>query len=259
MDSVIFRDVAFSYPQHAVFQHLDIEIPAGTVSAIVGENGTGKSTFAKLINGLLKPQSGQVIVDDHSTTDLQASEMAKYVGYVFQNPDDQIFHSTVEKEIAYGYHQVSQLTVKEALKLTGLADVGNSNPFDLSLAQRKFIAIASVLVMDTDVVIMDEPTSGQDREGMNRLIKIIDWLKQRRKTVLIITHDMNFVAEHLDRAIALGQGKVQFHGSVNDLFHDDSVIKQCGLMYPDIMIIAQRLGLTPTPLTIKELAKRFSE
>lgn len=258
INSITFRDVFFAYPRHDVLSRLTVEIPRGTVAAVLGENGTGKSTFAKLINGLLKPQSGTVMVNGQTTDDKQAYELAKEVGYVFQNPEDQIFHSSVVKEVAYGYHQNSGVPVQQALELTGLSELANSNPFDLSLAQRRFIAIASVIVMNTDIIILDEPTAGQDRNGLQRLVAVIRWLKQHRKTVLVITHDMNFVAEQFEQVIALGDGQLQYQGNVTELFRDDVLVKKCGLVYPDIAIIGQQLGIQPLPLTIKQLASHYN-
>lgn len=165
-------DVSFAYPGgFLAVDHVNMEIKEGENLAIVGQNGAGKTTTVKMMNGLLRPTEGEVFIGDINTKSYSTAKISRYVGYVFQNPDDQIFHATVEGEVRYG-PKTMKLSLKEedervqnALKLTGMERYKDENPMNLPLSTRKFVTIAAVIAMGTDILIFDEPTAGQDLEG----------------------------------------------------------------------------------------------
>ena len=174
MAEIRLEHVSFTYPGgYTAVEDACLTIPQGQALAILGQNGAGKTTTVKMMNNLTVPTKGNVYVGDKNTRDYTTAQIARQVGYVFQNPDDQIFHATVYAEVEYGPRvslrlpedQVKART-KEALKKTGLWKMRNENPFDLPLSIRKFITVAAVLAMDCEAVILDEPTAGQDLYGI---------------------------------------------------------------------------------------------
>ena len=197
--AIELKNVSFSYPNGFEAVHeVNLRIDEGEKVAIVGQNGAGKTTTVKLMNGLNLPTSGDVIVDGINTKDKTCAFMSKYVGYVFQNPDDQIFNSTVRKELEYmpRYTKMdekeTQRRVKRAVELTGIEKYIDANPFDIPYPIRKFVTIASIIISDPKYFIFDEPTAGQDLHGMRQLGYLIDELQKEGKAVITITHDMEF-------------------------------------------------------------------
>ena len=180
MSFIKVENITFSYPDGTVaVENVSFSISKGEKVAIVGQNGAGKTTMVKLINGLLKPTSGTVIVDSWNTKDYTTAKMSRKVGYVFQNPDDQIFHNTVISEVMFGPKKIGYPTeemrklVKRAIMLSGLENYIDENPYNLPYSIRKFVTIAAVVSMGTEVIILDEPTAGQDLKGIKILNKLI--------------------------------------------------------------------------------------
>ncbi len=203
-----FTNVTYTYPSgETALSNLNITLPSGKVTAIMGHNGAGKTTFAKLACGLLKPTSGIVTVDGIDTRTVSAAKIASHISLVFQNPDDQIFRGTVIAEAAFGPRPIKRaaydndILLGKALELTRLAAFKLDNPYDLSLPMRKFVAIAAAIAGNADTIIMDEPTAGQDLFALERLSAIIAWLKGEGKTVAVITHDEDFAASNADEVI----------------------------------------------------------
>jgi energy-coupling factor transport system ATP-binding protein len=203
---VSVEHVSFSYPGGVeALRDVSLTIEPGEAVAILGENGAGKSTLAKHLNGLLRPGAGRVLIGDWDTREHTAAQMAQRVGYVFQNPDDQLFERAVRKEVAFGPHnlgfpdaEVDRL-VSEALDQVGLADRADAHPYDLPLFERKLLTLGAVLAMQTPIIIFDEPTTGQDARGMERIGRIIEDLRAEGRTVITISHDVDFCAEHFPR------------------------------------------------------------
>lgn len=216
MLSLDIKDVRFAYPKARsnALDGVSISIPSGLRVGLVGQNGAGKSTLAKALVGFIKPDSGSISVCGKNTRDLPVSTISRTVGFVFQNPDDQIFRSSVAKEIAFGpenlgfsKEKVSEV-VDSAMKLVGLTDKADNNPRDLSYADRKMVCVASILAMQTPVVVLDEPTAGQDSHGLQILKRTVKYLQKQDRTVLTVTHDMEFALEVSDRLIAMSGGKI---------------------------------------------------
>ncbi len=255
----------FSYPNGVLaVDGVSFSIDQGESVAIIGQNGAGKTTTVKMINGLFRPSSGTVSVAGIKTTDRTAAATARDVGYVFQNPDDQIFNNTVFSEIEYALKRFkvgvdeAKEKVEAAAELCGIQDDLETNPYDLPLSIRKFITIASVLAVDTKVVILDEPTAGQDLVGLNRIAHIIDHLQQAGKTIITITHDMEFVAEHFHRIIVMANRKVVADGESSRVFEDTAVMETARLRQPVLARCYAELGLHGADIRVSDLLSRIN-
>jgi energy-coupling factor transport system ATP-binding protein len=260
MAHVVLKDVSFNYPNgFLAVDGVNIDIESGKSLAIIGQNGAGKTTMVKMINGLLKPSSGDVFVGDINTKDYTTAQVSRKVGYVFQNPDDQIFHATVIDEVAFGPDKMGieekrkKRLINYALKWTGLYEHRNENPYNLPLSIRKFITIAAIIAMDVDVMIFDEPTAGQDLNGLVLLSKILKELKRRGKTLVTITHDMQFVVENFDHVIVMANKKVVKVGSPKQIFWEFEVLEEAMLKQPYISSLSKRLELGEGITTKEEL------
>jgi len=208
-------DLYFIYPTGLeALRGISLTIQSGEQVAIIGQNGAGKTTLVKHLNGLLKPTRGQVLIGDWDTTKHSVAKLASRVGYVFQNPDEQLFSKNVGTEVAFGPRNLRfngeqvQALVRDALAMTELSDKTETNPYDLSATWRKMVALASIISMNTEIVIFDEPTTGQDAVNVARIANVIAELRKRGKTVITITHDIDFCAENFERVIAMSEGKI---------------------------------------------------
>lgn len=243
----------FSYPTGVTaLQGVALTIESGEQVAIVGQNGAGKTTLVKHFNGLLQPASGSVRIEEWDTKEHTVAQMARRVGYVFQNPDEQLFSRNVGTEVAFGPKNLGysseqvQALVNDALSLTELSEKTETNPYDLSPSWRKLVAIASVIAMDTPVVIFDEPTTGQDAANIARIANVIATLRERGKTVITITHDIDFCAENFERVIAMSQGKILLDGKANDVLGQEEILATTYVEPPQLTRLGKRLGFKNT-------------
>lgn len=239
--------VSYHYPNgFLAVDNLTLTVQKGESVALIGQNGAGKTTTAKLLNGLLKPTAGEVYINDQNTKDYTTAEMAKTVGYVFQNPDDQLFNSTVYEELAYTLRK-NQLTddvpaeVARWAELCGIQGELAMNPYDLPLSVRKFVAIAAVLTIDPEVVIMDEPTAGQDHHGLDELAGIVQALKAMGKTIITITHDMAFVEKACERIVVMANRQIRGEGSAESIFTNTELMQVAQLKAPIRYRLARHL------------------
>lgn len=246
-------DLNFTYPTGiAALSGISLSIESGEQVAIVGQNGSGKTTLVKHLNGLLQPTSGEILIGDWNTKEHSVAKLARRVGYVFQNPDEQLFSKNVGAEIAFGPRNLGyngeqvQALVKDALAMTELSDKTETNPYDLSATWRKMVALASVIAMDTDIVIFDEPTTGQDAVNVTRIANVIKALRERGKTVITITHDIDFCAENFERVIALSQGKVLLDGKANEVLGQEEILATTYVDPPQLTRLGKRLGFRET-------------
>jgi energy-coupling factor transport system ATP-binding protein len=217
---ILCEAITFAYPDGVTALHgLDLEIGAGERVAITGRNGSGKSTLIRHWNGLLRPTSGQVLIDGRPIEGRWVADLARTVGISFQDPGSQLFARTCRDEVAFGARNVGlrraalDSAVETALDAVGLTDRAGENPYDLGLARRKLLAIASVLAMGTPVVVLDEPTPGQDPDGHARLRQIVANLASEGRTVVAVSHDRNFIADAFERVVVLDAGRVIADGS----------------------------------------------
>jgi energy-coupling factor transport system ATP-binding protein len=251
--NIEIKDLYFSYPGGVeALRGISLTIESGEQAAIVGQNGAGKTTLVKHLNGLLQPTQGQVLIGDWDTSRYSVAKLASRVGYVFQNPDEQLFSRNVGAEVAFGPRNLGfdgervQALVKDALALTELSDKTETNPYDLSVTWRKLVAIASIISMDTDIVVFDEPTTGQDAANIARIASVIAQLHQRGKTVITITHDIDFCAENFDRVIAMSQGKILLDGKANDVLGQVEILATTYVDPPQLTRLGKRLGFKET-------------
>ena len=234
-------DVYFKYPSGVeALKGVSLTIQDGEFVAIMGENGAGKTTLVKHFNGLLKPTKGKVLVDGVETTKVSVATLARTVGFVFQNPDHQLFSETVEEEIAFalknfGFSQdVIEKRVEWALNLLGLTQYRKTSPFMLSGGERKRVALASVLAWDPKILILDEPTIGQDYQQKEKLRQFILQMKAQGKTVVIVTHDVEFVAECNPRVVLMRGGKIVGDGEARKILTDPEILEQASIVPPQI-------------------------
>lgn len=251
------RGLRFHYtPYRPVLKGITLDLAPGA-TAIVGQNGAGKSTFVRLLNGLLKPVDGQVLVDGMDTRQVTVARLARTVGLVFQNPSDQLFKSRVIDEVMFGPLNLgfSEAEAREraqaALAELGLEGLEGRNPYDLGLAERKLVTVASVLAMGTPVVILDEPTIAQDQAGVRQLGAIVDRLREAGRTVITITHDMEFVARHFRRVLVFQDGQVLADAAAEEIFGQPELLAAAGLQAPQITRLGRKLGLPATILTVE--------
>ena len=255
------KNLDFSYLADVpVLKNLNMKLDK-CPTAIIGQNGAGKTTLVKLLKGLLKPISGSIYFHGEDISGKTVAMLAGNVGYVFQNPDDQIFKYNVMDEILFGPLNIgmdaerAKKEAERALKLTGLTGKEKENPYDLELYERKMTAIASVLAMDTDVLILDEPTIAQDWKGRQIIGDIIRSLSERGKLVIAILHDMDFVAENFERVIIMAHGQVLADGTAKEVFAQEEALKKARLQKPYVMQLCEALGYEKSYLTVEELLK----
>jgi energy-coupling factor transport system ATP-binding protein len=236
-----------------VLKGIDLEIDDSEFLAIMGENGAGKTTLIKHFNGLNKPTKGRVLVDGVDTRKRSVASISRDVGLVFQNPDHQLFCETVKEEVAFslknfGYDEATiERRTQSILETLDLTEYSDSSPFTLSGGERKRVALASVLVWNPKHVVLDEPTIGQDYLQKDRLRNFILQLVSQRKTVIMVTHDVEFVAECKPRVLLLSRGNVVADGPAHKILSDEGLANQCSLIRPQMSSLVSSLkdlGLT---------------
>ena len=237
-------------------QGISLKIRQGEFVAIVGKNGAGKSTLAKHLNGLLQPDSGHVIVNGKDTRSCTVARLSHEVGFVFQNPDHQIFSSSVNEEMAFGLRHVAGISPAEiqqrilsALTFVGLQGMGDRHPFTLGKGERQLLAVATVLAVAPPILVIDEPTTGLDWRGTQRMMFLIHELHARNHTIIIITHDMQLAAEHAGRIVVMKAGSVVADGPPATVFKERTTITDASLAVPPMAELASMLvnGQEPLP------------
>jgi energy-coupling factor transport system ATP-binding protein len=234
---------------------VDLAIGAGERVALIGQNGSGKTTLVRHFDGLLRPTAGRVLVGGADTSGRTVAQLAREVGLVFQDPDRQIFASSVRGEVEFGPRNLGlrgaalRSAVGEALRATGLEQAADTNPYDLGTSRRKLLALASVLAMGTSVLVLDEPTTGQDMRGMAIVENIVAAVHAAGRTVVAISHDMRFVAERFERVVVMRQGKVVIDGSPAEVFARDrwETLRSTFVEPPLPAVLGDRLGLGSNP------------
>jgi energy-coupling factor transport system ATP-binding protein len=256
------ENVSFTYPAgvHAL-QDISVTIPEGDFVAIMGENGAGKTTLIKHFNGILKPDRGRVCVDGVDTKNASVAELSRTIGLVFQNPDHQLFSETVEEEIAFGLknfgfdgdevaHQIDW-----TLDLLNLTQYRKTSPFLLSGGERKRVALATVLAWNPKTLVIDEPTIGQDYRQKERLRQFFNELRDQGRTVIFVTHDVEFVADCDPRVLLMYQGQILADGPAKQVLTNPEVTAKASILLPQIAQLFHQLGDLGLPqevLTVRE-------
>jgi len=243
------KDIYFTYPNKVeALKGVSLTVRSGDFIAIMGQNGAGKTTLVKHFNGLLKPTEGAVVVDGVDTREESIAKLSRKVGFVFQNPDNQLFCETVEDEVAFALRnfgfekKVIQKRVEWAINLLGLTKYRQTSPFMLSGGERKRVALASVLAWNPDVVILDEPTIGQDYQQKEKLRQFIVQLNAQGKTVVIVTHDVEFVAECNPHVVLMAQGKIVGQGGAKQILTHSKLVTEASIVPPQISQIFMGLA-----------------
>lgn len=241
------KDLRFSYVKGLEVLHgLNLALDHRP-TAIIGQNGAGKTTLVRVLKGLLKPDSGEIRYQGENLETKTVAELASRVGYVFQNPDDQIFKYKVLEEVMFGplnigmSPQEAEASAHEALRMVGLDEKAGENPYDLELSDRKMVAIASVLAMNTDVIILDEPTIAQSWNGREKIREIMQAKAAEGKLVIAILHDMDFVANSFARVIAMAHGEILADGAPAEVFRNHPVLEKAALAAPPLYELLEEL------------------
>ncbi len=246
---------------------VDLEVRAGEFIALLGQNGSGKTTLAKLMNGLLKPTEGRVLVEGRDTRKMSTAECARVVGYVFQNPEHQIFASTLYEEVAFGPRNLGfpeeevRKRVEEALRIVDLNKPLDSFPHLFSVGEKHRVAIASILAMGPKLIILDEPTTGIDYGRSLQIMRILRRLRDEGKAIILITHDLYFAAEFADRVIILRNGRKVADGKVEEILSDKELLIENGLSPLQVTLLSEslsRYGVPPNLVRTREFIEHFT-
>ncbi len=234
-------DLHYVYPDGTTaLRGIDLRIDQGEFVCIIGQNGSGKTTLAKHFNGLLRPSKGRVLINGRDTKGLSTAELAHFVGYVFQNPDHQIFSNTVAEEVAFGPKMLGlsevqvRDAVEQALETVGITHLMNEHPMFTSRGERQLIAIASVIAMRQPIIVIDEPTTGQDARHSGQLLALMKRLVEEGLTIVAITHDMRLVAAHHGRTVALLDGRILVDGETRAVFSHPEILAASFVEPPQI-------------------------
>ena len=242
-----FEKVNASYDgELPILRDVSFRIPDGDFVAFVGTNGAGKSTTMRLVNGLVKPSSGQVLIDGVPTTQLRTSQLAAKVGFLFQNPDRQICCSTVREELLFGFRAQGRADAEAQAKVDAMIERfgfdGDVEPFLLNRGTRQLLALASIILMEPPVVVLDEPTTGLDFRECAKVMDVIAELNARGTTVIMVCHDMEVVADYAKRVIAMTAGQVVADGETFAVLRDRDVLARTHLLPPQIVDVSLRLA-----------------
>lgn len=248
--SITFKEVEHTYSENTPFSYhalkgLDLNIKTGSMTALIGHTGSGKSTLIQHINALLLPTAGEIKVDDILITATDKPEtlkpLRKKAGLVFQFPEYQLFEETILKDIIFGpknfgVNEEEAIEIaKETLELVGLDESYlEKSPFDLSGGQKRRVAIAGILAMNPDILILDEPTAGLDPQGAKEMLNLFQKINQQGKTVILVSHDMNQVLEYCDDVVVMNKGRVEKHVTVDELFRETEYLTSLSIDLPMI-------------------------
>jgi len=265
------KNLVYSYPDGTqALRGIDLTVSEGEFIAFIGQNGSGKTTLSKCLNGLFKPSSGTVTVDGLDSRNTPIVQMVKRVGYVFQNPDHQLFNSNCWDEIAYGPRNIGlpedevEARVTAAAKVVGLDKAYfTEHPFFLNKGMRQRVAIASILALKPKVIIVDEPTTGQDiRQSIEIMDFLVDLNQNYGHIIIFITHDMPIVSSYAQRVVAMGLGQVIVDGPPEVVFAEPELLAKTFVEPPQITELAQSLkdlGFAPGTLKVEEMLEQYKK
>ncbi len=244
---------------------INLVIPEGDFVALIGHNGAGKTTLASHLIGLLRPEKGTITIDGVDVSGMRVAALARKVGYLFQNPDNQIFTDSVVQELGFGLENIKLRDdviverVEAAIAMMELSEFRGRHPHSLSRGQRQRLAVASILAMEPDIIVLDEPTTGQDWGHVNKFLRRIRHLNELGKTIILITHDMNLVAGYARRTVVMDKGRIVLDGDTRYVFSKQKILKKTGITLPIITRLSpdlRRVGMDIPPLlTVQELSE----
>lgn len=273
------KNVSFKYElqQEKTIKNLDLYVQQGEFIGIIGKNGSGKTTLCNIIRGIIPDFvqgeiSGDIIIDNKNIDDIERGEMAELVGFVFQNPFSQIsgIKKTVFEEIAYGLENLGvpreeiKQRVTDVIKLLKIEDLQDKNPNELSGGQSQRVAIASIIVMNPKVLIFDEPTSQLDPLGTEEIFDILKLLKSQNKTIILVEHKIDLIAEYADRVVVMDDGEIIFNGETHEVLSNDK-IEEHNVSMPIVSKLAYKMNTVKpgffkkVPITLDECKKELEE
>lgn len=276
--SITVENLTYTYSkglpnETRALEDVSFQLEPGEFAAVIGHTGSGKSTLMQQLNGLLRPDSGKITVGEVCITDpsTKMTEVRRKVGLVFQYPEYQLFEETVAKDVAFGPKQVGMTgeeldrVVEESIRLTGLdyEEVKERSPFELSGGQKRRVAIAGVLAMKPEILILDEPTAGLDPSAHRDVLELIRRIhRQERMTILLVSHNMGDIAELADRVLVMNRGKLVMNGTPAEVFSRGEPLWEMGLGLPPATEFMERLkermpGIDAAPLSIEDAAKEI--
>ena len=263
MTDIEIQNVSFSYSEaEDVLRSVSLQIKQGAFAALIGQNGSGKTTLAKHMLGLLRPREGKVMIQGHDIRSKAVGEIARRVGYVFQNPDHQIFSATTREEIAYGPKnlQLGEAEIidrtEQAMDRFNLTAHAERQPAALSHGIRRKVALASIYAMDPQIWILDEPTGGLDWRSAQETMELLHELNEAGKTIVLITHDMRIVADHTEHCIVMSEGQVVAHEATRTVMERSEAL---GVTPPQAWRLGSALDLHPPPLTVEAFCRDYGE
>ena len=261
---ISLHEASYTYPNDGVvaLDSMSVEVGEGEIVGVMGQNGSGKTTFTKLLNGLLRPTSGSVFINGRDTSRYSVQALAPHVGYVFQNPNHQVFANTVAEELAFGPLNIGHTPeevaerVAEAAEFFELGAIMQLHPYRISFPMRKLVGIASIFTMRPQVFILDEPTTGQDHKTSSVIDRLILRLGERGNTVICVSHDMPLIAHVTKRALVMWNGKLIADAPPREIFSDKLIMERTHLTPPQITQLSMRMpgrASRPGALSIAEL------
>ena len=241
-----FEHVSAAYTAETpILNDVSLQIEDGEFIAFVGTNGAGKSTTMRLINGLLKPTAGQVLIDGTPTTQLKTSELARRVGFLFQNPDRQICCNSVRDELEFGFKAQGALTDEARARVDAIIDEfgfdPDAEPYLLNRGTRQLLALASIIVMEPPVIVLDEPTTGLDFRECQKVMEIVARLHREGKTIVMVCHDMEVVGDYAQRIVVMTRGELVAQGPTFQLLRNPEVLRRADLVPPQVVAISMEL------------------
>lgn len=263
------KDLTYAYEDGTqALKGINLSVSEGEFIAFIGQNGSGKTTLSKCLNGLFKPTTGEVLVEGLDSRTTTIVQMVKRVGYVFQNPDHQLFNNNCHDEIAYGPRNIGlsedevEERVLEAAKVVGLGEeYFHEHPFFLNKGMRQRVAIASILALKPKVIIVDEPTTGQDiRQSLEIMDFLMDLNKNFGHIIIFVTHDMPIVSRYAERVVLMGGGKIIADGTPSVVYSQSDALAKAFVEPPQITQLAQALvarGFNPGTLSVDEMVDQF--
>lgn len=248
--AVQLEHVSFTYEgtKREILHDVNLNIRQGEFVTIVGPNGAGKSTLVRTMIGLNRPTSGNVLVEGENLTKLTVAQLSRKVGFLFQNPDHQLFEDSVYQEIAIGLlnngvsPEEADKIVCENMEICGLTALANRAPEELSIGEKKRTAVASIIAMGTNVIVFDEPTTGQTWSNLKSLLPVIERLNEQGKTIIMITHNIDLVVKYSARIAVVMDGRIAFDGNREKLFQNDELLHRAHLTKPAVFELSQKLS-----------------
>lgn len=253
------NNLTYTYPSQSFTLHIEKQVLNGNLIPIIGQNGAGKSTLLKLLGGLMDLQEGEILIDGQKLYDYIGDNRLKKIGFTFQDPNDQIFNSTVLKEVEWGLKQLkldddkAEKLAKDALERVGLLDLADKNPYDLSLSEKKLLTIATVLAVDPEIYLFDEPMMSLDYPSRKVITQIFHELADKGRKVIVITHDMDWLANEFNYVYVMNQGEMIFTGNIQDLFNNEDLVKEIGVLEPKVYSLTKMLKMPDKHFTLSDL------